>query len=59
MAREKFYWNSNTTLVKVKLNIYFYQKGGIQNSNTTLVKVKSVQNRPEAIVTEIFKYNTC
>ena len=33
-------YNSNTTLVKVKLNIFILQHYRIADSNTTLVKVK-------------------
>ena len=37
---EKILWNSNTTLVKVKLSLFNITIIYCQNSNTTLVKVK-------------------
>ena len=47
-----WYIYSNTTLVKVKLNIYYYYMVKILNSNTTLVKVKSEQEEIDTLYSE-------
>ena len=52
MAYEKY--NSNTTLVKVKLERLLLERLQIQNSNTTLVKVKSYI----CISSHVFKCNS-
>ena len=51
--------NSNTTLVKVKLDSPGMQKLAKDNSNTTLVKVKLFRKNKEYSVLIEFKYNTC
>ena len=52
-------FNSNTTLVKVKLD-YAYQNGyKVANSNTTLVKVKFSITNSSNLPINLFKYNTC
>ena len=51
--------NSNTTLVKVKLQQVTVLWFGIKNSNTTLVKVKLSQSLYGNGDKSKFKYNTC
>ena len=50
--------DSNTTLVKVKLEERYNTLRDLPNSNTTLVKVKS-KNPEECELFLVFKYNTC
>ncbi len=50
--------NSNTTLVKVKLQLLLEEKVIYENSNTTLVKVKSKVVGDKVNFLK-FKYNTC
>ena len=51
--------NSNTTLVKVKLQKIGRADLQKLNSNTTLVKVKFKRDLVNANSVELFKYNTC
>ena len=50
--------NSNTTLVKVKLNFINSWLAEPWNSNTTLVKVKCYLKKEITSLGQ-FKYNTC
>ena len=50
---------SNTTLVKVKCQLYIQFEQINSNSNTTLVKVKCISSRFVDALWPKFKYNTC
>ena len=52
-------FNSNTTLVKVKLRKTLHLYNKTEYSNTTLVKVKFDNGYICTIESELFKYNTC
>ena len=51
--------NSNTTIVKVKSNIFIKRGNKQWHSNTTIVKVKFNSAPEEKPVNNKFKYNDC